>query len=94
MELKDTIEIESTLTDPMMADSDGDTLSDGTETTSNCLNPLVNDENEHMHMITISEILASMDMSNATAPDYDNDSSTNVEEVQNGTDPCTASATP
>jgi len=35
-----------------------------------------------------------MDMSNATAPDYDNDSSTNVEEVQNGTDPCTASATP
>jgi hypothetical protein len=53
-------------------------------------NPLVNDENEYMHMITISEILASMDMTNATASDYDNDSVTNMEEVQNGTDPCTA----
>jgi hypothetical protein len=91
--LKNSIEIESTLTDPAMADSDGDTLSDGTETISKCLNPLVNDKNKHMHMVTISDLLASMNMNNATGLDYDKDSRTNIEEVKNNTDPCSANST-
>jgi hypothetical protein len=90
--LKNSIEIESTLTDPAIADSDGDTLSDGLEATSSCLNPLVNDEGGHMHMVTLSKILADIDMSNATASDYDKDKRTNVEEVQNSTDPCSTNS--
>jgi hypothetical protein len=79
--LKDRLEVELTLTDPSLADSDGDTMSDGVEATSNCLNPLINDEEEELHM----------NISHETSLDFDKDNNTNVEEIQSKTDPCSAS---
>jgi hypothetical protein len=88
--LKDGLEIELTLTDPAVADSDGDTISDGIEATSNCLNPLINDEEEGLHMVNIFDVFTDMNMLNETSLDFDKDNSTNVEEIQSKTDPCSA----
>jgi Common central domain of tyrosinase len=92
--LKDQLEIEWTYTNPYSQDSDGDTMLDGEEASSNCLNPLVNDQEGGLHMVNIIDAFANMDMSHETDFDFDKDNSTNVEEIQNKTDPCSANSEP
>lgn len=88
--LKDGLEIELWLTDPTVSDSDDDTMSDGIEATFSCLNPIVNDKQEDLHMVSVADILTSMNMSNTTHLDFDKDNNTNIEEIQNKMDPCSA----
>ena len=75
----DGLEIDEFLTDPTSPDTDLDTIPDGFEVDVRCLNPLVDD----------SKVVNFMgDVVNSTGRDFDNDGSTNVEEFNEGTSPC------
>jgi hypothetical protein len=50
----DGLEVNVLRTDPTIPDNDGDGISDGVEATSECLNPLVNDDNPTMSMFMLS----------------------------------------
>jgi hypothetical protein len=77
--VQDTLEVNVLRTNPTVADSDGDSIPDGIEGTSKCLNPLVNDA-EVMDM--------SMRLINKTGLDTDRDNKTNVQEFSSKSDPC------
>jgi hypothetical protein len=85
--LKDGIEVNVMRSSPNDPDDDKDGIIDGIEATTKCLNPIVNDA-EDMHMVTISDIIDNTNMTNTSNLDYDRDNITNVEEIQNKTDPC------
>jgi hypothetical protein len=76
------LEVNLFKTNPTKLDTDGDSIPDGLEATTKCLNPLVNDA-----MV--------MDMSkgliNKTGLDTDKDGKTNVQEFRDKTDPCSPS---
>jgi hypothetical protein len=77
--LEDTLEVNLLRTNPTVQDSDGDTIPDGIEATTKCLNPVENDA-------------VAMDMSmkliNKTGLDTDRDNRTNIQEFHSKTDPC------
>ena len=79
--LLDDIEINKIGTNPNSQDTDGDTLSDGYEVTStSCLDPLESD----LHLMDITGSIV------VDKPfDSDRDGVNNIEEVNQGTDPCT-----
>lgn len=81
--VEDTLEVNLLRTDPTELDSDGDSIPDGAESTSKCLNPSVNDV-EVMDM--------SMNMINASGLDTDKDNKTNLQEYRSGTNPCSPSS--
>lgn len=77
--IKDGLEIDEFLTDPINADTDGDGIPDGYETEIGCLNPLVDDSKV---VNFIGEVV------NSTGRDFDNDGTTNVKEFNQQTSPC------
>ena len=77
--LKDELEANLVFTNPAITDTDGDTIPDGLEAANPCLNPLDNDE----HVMNMSGVIV-----NETGIDADNDGVTNVQEFNQGTDPC------
>jgi hypothetical protein len=77
--VKDELEANSLLTSPSNPDTDMDTISDGQEATNLCLDPLDRDD----HVMNMSGIVV-----NKTGKDSDNDGVTNVQESNQGTDPC------
>jgi hypothetical protein len=107
--LKDELEVNVIRTNPTDEDSDKDTILDGEEAVTDCLNPLVSDaeiigmtmqdinrtitEPRGMTMQDINRTITeprgmTMQDINRIHADFDRDNKTNVEEVQNKTDPC------
>ncbi len=98
----DGLEVNLWRTDPTRPDVDGDGISDGLEVSSGCLNPLVNDIDAGtmgMGMFTLSLPVndsnnnntndMTMGISgNSSSLDSDSDGITNVQEINNKTDPC------
>jgi hypothetical protein len=81
---------------PELSDSDGDSIPDGIESTSTCLNPLVNDNNilgMQMHVFKTMNS-SSMNESHIVGLDSDRDNKTNVQEFINKTNPCSIHDTP
>jgi hypothetical protein len=73
------LEINQFLTDPTIPDTDGDSIPDGFETKSPCLNALLDDSQVKNFAGKVV---------NSTGRDFDRDGMTNVEEFQLGTSPC------
>jgi hypothetical protein len=76
---KDDIEVNFLLTNPLVNDTDGDTMPDGFEATSTCLDALHTDT----HLMDITGTIV-----NDNPLDDDNDGVSNIQEFQQGTDPC------
>ena len=76
---RDDIEANILLTNPLVNDTDGDTIPDGFEATSTCLDPLSDDS--HIMDIT-GEIV------NDKPIDSDTDGVSNIQEFRQGTNPC------
>jgi hypothetical protein len=94
--LKDELEVNMIRTSPELSDSDGDSIPDGIESTSTCLNPLVNDNNilgMQMHVFKTMNS-SSMNESHIVGLDSDRDNKTNVQEFINKTNPCSMHDTP
>jgi hypothetical protein len=78
--LMDDLEVDSLLTNPLLPDTDGDSMPDGFEVASTtCLDPLENDS----QVMDIAE-----DIISTKGLDSDNDGVTNVLEFRQGKDPC------
>ncbi|MPZ07635.1 MAG: hypothetical protein GEU26_14665 [Nitrososphaeraceae archaeon] len=75
---RDDIEVDILLTNPMVNDTDEDTILDGFEATSSCLDPLSDDS----HFMDITEIVSEAPL------DSDNDGISNIQESRIGTNPC------
>ena len=76
---KDDIEVNILLTNPTVNDTDGDTMPDGFEATTPCLDALRNDT----HFMDITNTIVS-----DKPLDADDDGFSNIQEFQQGTDPC------
>ena len=77
--VRDDIEVDTLLTNPIVNDTDGDTILDGFEATSTCLDPLSDDS----HLMDITGKIVS-----ETPLDSDNDGISNIQESKLGTNPC------
>lgn len=77
--IRDGLEISKFFTDPTNPDTDDDSIPDGFEVKTSCLNPLV-DDSQVKNMA--EEVI------NSTGRDSDKDGVTNVQEFQQGTPPC------
>ena len=78
---KDDIEVNILLTNPTNNDTDKDSIPDGFEAVSGCLDPLINDR----HLMDISGNII-----NSNPRDQDEDKVSSIEEFRIGTDPCIA----
>lgn len=76
---KDDIEVDILLTDPQTNDTDSDTMPDGFEAISGCLDPLVDDR----HLMDIAGNIV-----NNNSRDQDEDGISSIDEFRIGTDPC------
>jgi hypothetical protein len=98
---EDGLEVNLWRTDPTIPDVDGDGISDGLEVSSGCLNPLVNDMDAGMmDMFTLDQpandtnnnntngMMMGTSRNTSFSLDSDNDEMTNVQEINNKTDPC------
>ena len=79
--LKDDIEVNILLTNPLVNDTDKDTMPDGFEATTDCLDPMTNDS----HLMDITG-----DIINDKPRDQDGDGISSIDEFTMGTDPCFA----
>jgi hypothetical protein len=97
----DGLEVNVLRSDPNLLDSDSDEIPDGLEATSECLDPLLNDVDPTINMSMLSPPVNSSNNSNNThgmimdtsendsiSLDSDSDDVTNVQEIENRTDPC------